>query len=152
MALLEWSEKMSVGVEALDTDHKKLLALVNDLHAIVRKKGDPRVISRIIRDLVAYADYHFQAEEQLLRLCRYPDFEQHKQSHDNLRKQVEDLEARYGENPERAGIKIFDFLSDWLMRHILGDDMKYKPLLTEKLGQKAADKAPQAPHDSPPPA
>lgn len=132
MALLEWNEKMSVGVPALDADHQKLLSLVNELHAVVRKKESPSVISRVLRDLVSYADYHFQAEEQLMRLARYPDLERHKAVHDGLRQKVQDLEARYGHHPEKAGLVMFDFLSDWLMRHILGDDMKYKDFLVAR--------------------
>jgi hemerythrin len=137
MALLEWTDKMSVGIETIDADHKKLLALVNELHAVVRKKESPQVVGRVLRDLIAYTDYHFQAEEQLLRLLRFPDLERHKAVHDQLRKRVAELETRYGDCPEKASVKMFDFLSDWLMRHILGEDMKYKPLLLEKLGNKA---------------
>jgi hemerythrin len=137
MALLEWTEKMSVGIDTIDADHKKLLDLVNELHAVVRKKESPANIGRVLRDLISYTDYHFQAEEQLLRLLRFPDLEHHKLVHDSLRKRVTELEERYRDCPEKAGVKMFDFLSDWLMRHILGEDMKYKPLLLEKLGDKA---------------
>lgn len=136
MALLEWTEKMSVGVPALDADHQKLLGLVNELHAVVRKKESPSVISRVLRDLVSYADYHFQAEEQLMRLVRFPDLEKHKAIHDNLRQKVADLEARYGDHPEKGGLAMFDFLSDWLMRHILGEDMKYKDFLAARRAPK----------------
>jgi hemerythrin len=137
MALLEWTEKMSVGIDTIDADHKKLLDLVNELHAVVRKKESPANIGRVLRDLISYTDYHFQAEEQLLRLLRFPDLDHHKSVHDSLRKRVTELEERYRDCPEKAGVKMFDFLSDWLMRHILGEDMKYKPLLLEKLGDKA---------------
>lgn len=136
MALLEWNDKMSVGVPALDADHQKLLGLVNELHAVVRKKESPAVIGRVLRDLISYTDYHFQAEEQLMRLARYPDLDQHKASHDDLRDKVAGLEARYGGQPDKAGLAMFDFLSDWLMRHILGDDMKYKDFLTARLAAK----------------
>lgn len=141
MALLEWTDKMSVGIDTIDADHRKLLDLVNELHAVVRKKESPTNIGRVLRDLISYTDYHFQAEEQLLRLLRFPDFEHHKAVHDQLRKKVAELEARYRDCPEKGGVKMFDFLSDWLMRHILGEDMKYKPLLLEKLGDKANRKS-----------
>lgn len=137
MALLEWTEKMSVGIDTIDTDHKKLLALVNQLHSVVRKKESPDVIAKVLRDLISYTDYHFQAEEQLLRLIRFPDLERHQAVHESLREKVAELENRYRDAPEKGGVKMFDFLSDWLMRHILGEDMKYKPLLLEKLGNKA---------------
>jgi hemerythrin len=142
MALLEWTDKMSVGVPALDADHRKLLGLVNELHAVVRKKESPTVVSRVLRDLVGYADYHFQAEEQLLRLARYPGLEEHKATHEDLRRKVRDLEARYGDKPEKAGLAMFDFLSDWLMRHILGEDMKYKKVLADRAAAKGGPRPP----------
>jgi hemerythrin len=123
MALLEWTDKMSVGIETIDADHKKLLALVNELHAVVRKKESPQAVGRVLRDLIAYTDYHFQAEEQLLRLLRFPDLERHKEVHDQLRKKVADLEARYGDCPEIASVKICVFLSEWRVRDIVGEGM-----------------------------
>ncbi|MGC2854341.1 bacteriohemerythrin [Novispirillum sp. DQ9] len=138
MALLEWNDKMSVGVPALDEDHKKLLALVNELHSVVRKQAPPDVIERVMRDLVSYADYHFEAEERLMRLCRYADFEAHQASHETLRKQVDAMKERFAREGHAVRLKMFDFLSDWLMRHILGEDMKYKEALTARNRPKAA--------------
>lgn len=140
MALLEWTEKMSVGIDTMDTDHKKLIDLVNTLHAVVRKKESVENIARIMRELSEYTDYHFEAEEQLLRLIRYPDIEGHIQNHRALQQKVREMEDKYRSNPKQGTLKLFDFLSDWLMRHILGDDMRYKPLLLEKLGQKRPPK------------
>lgn len=137
MALLEWTDKMSVGIDTIDADHKKLLSLVNELHSVVRKKEPPDTVGRVLRDLLAYADYHFEAEEQLLRLIRYPDLDRHKEIHGKLKDQVAALEERYRDDPKKGSVKMFDFLSDWLMRHILGEDMKYKALLLEKLGKNA---------------
>lgn len=138
MALLEWNDKMSVGVPALDEDHKKLLALVNELHSVVRKQASPDIIERVLRDLVSYADYHFEAEERLMRLCRYPDLEAHQACHESLRKQVTVLSERFAREGHAVRLKMFDFLSDWLMRHILGEDMKYKDAMTARTRPKVA--------------
>jgi hemerythrin len=129
---------MSVGVPALDEDHKKLLALVNELHSVVRKQAPPDAIDRVMRDLVAYADYHFEAEERLLRMARYPDLEAHQACHEGLRKQVESLQERFSREGHAVRLKMFDFLSDWLMRHIRGEDMKYKDALAARARPKAA--------------
>lgn len=137
MAVLQWNDKMSVGVEALDDDHKKLLGMVNELNDAVRADGSPETIQRILRELVSYADYHFEAEERLMRLARYEQFESHRQTHDRLRAQAQEMAGRYQTQPTRQnGLKMFDFLSDWLMRHILRDDMAYREALTARAGQR----------------
>ncbi|MFA7430055.1 MAG: bacteriohemerythrin [Rhodospirillaceae bacterium] len=138
MALLDWNDKMSVGVPALDEDHKKLLALVNELHSVVRKQAPPSIIDRVMRDLVSYADYHFEAEERLLRMARYPDLETHQACHEGLRKQVDALQERLSREGHAVRLQMFDFLSDWLMRHILGEDMKYKDTLAARARPKMA--------------
>lgn len=130
MALLEWTDKMSVGIETIDADHKKMLDLLNTLHMAVREKHPASAVRAVLQELIKYADYHFQAEEQLMRLARYPAFEEHKAKHDALRQQVLALDSSLDSMPENVmRVKTFDFLSEWLMRHILGDDMKYKEAL-----------------------
>lgn len=139
MALLEWNDKMSVGVPALDEDHRKLLDLLNELHGVVRNQAPPDTVERVLRDLIAYADYHFEAEERLMRMARYPDFDAHKESHDSLRAQVSDLQAKFKTDNAALRLKTFDFLSTWLMRHILGEDMKYKEALNARQRPRTAD-------------
>lgn len=129
MALLEWSEKMSVGVDAMDADHKKLLSYVNELHGVIRGSNDTDLINRVLRDIITYTDYHFEAEERLMRLARYEGLEDHRRSHTELRDSVHALKTQYDVNPKATALKIFDFLSNWLMRHILGEDMRYKSAL-----------------------
>ena len=41
MALIEWSDQLSVGYEEVDDDHKKLVDIVNDLDLAV-SQGSPR--------------------------------------------------------------------------------------------------------------
>lgn len=130
--LLTWTEKMSVGVETLDADHRKLMGFVNDLHGAVRGQAAPETIGRILDELISYTEYHFEVEERLQKLARYPDLDDHKQAHAKLKQQVYDLRDRFRTDPTRMNnIKVFDFLSDWLVRHILGEDMRYKPFLAK---------------------
>lgn len=145
MAVLQWTEKMSVGVEALDDDHKKLLGMVNDLSDAVRGEGSPQTIQRILRELVSYVDYHFEAEERLMRLARYENFEAHRATHNRLRVQAQEMAQRYQAQPTRQnGLKILDFLSDWLMRHILRDDMAYRDSLARRVGHRGPGQRIQA--------
>lgn len=124
---------MSVGVEALDADHRKLMGFVNDLHAAVRGRAATADVGRILDDLISYTEYHFEVEERLQKLARYPGLDDHRKAHEALKAKVYALRDKFKAD-ERAldNMKVFDFLSDWLVRHILGDDMKYKPFLERK--------------------
>ncbi|WP_043644172.1 bacteriohemerythrin [Caenispirillum salinarum] len=139
-SLLTWTDKMSVGVETLDADHKKLMGFVNELHAAVKTRAGAETVGRILDELIAYTEYHFEVEEQLQKLARFPDRAAHREKHEALKAKVYQLRDTFRADPESLNnVKVFDFLSDWLVRHILGDDMKYAPYLA-----KAANRAPPA--------
>ena len=133
MAFLEWREKMSVGSDAMDVDHKKLVGYLNDLHDMMSGIPNPESVERLLDRLVDYTEYHFGTEEKLMKLCRYPDLEAHRQKHKELVTQLMEIRQSYREKPTEARlIHIFDFLSNWLMRHILREDMAYKPFIAKK--------------------
>lgn len=130
--LLTWTEKMSVGVETLDADHRKLMGFVNELHAAVRGRADADAVGRILDELIGYTEYHFEVEERLQKLVRFPDRQEHAEKHARLKEQVYALREQFRKDPQSLNnVKVFDFLSDWLVRHILGEDMKYKPFLAK---------------------
>jgi hemerythrin len=133
MAFLDWKDKMSVGNDALDADHKKLLGFINDLHDRMESNPDPEMIERVLDKLIDYAHYHFEFEEKLLRLCRYPELDKHKEKHKEIFDQLRNMKASYHASPtEFRLIGIFDFLSNWLMKHILREDMAYKSFIARK--------------------
>ena len=129
--MIEWKDRMSVGVEALDNDHRKLIALLNQLHDLVRGVRSDVTAHRIVQDLVRYTEYHFDCEERLMRLIRYPEYEEHVNLHRDLKRRLIAFDQKFQSHPdsEVLVLPLFDFLSDWLMRHILREDMKLRPYL-----------------------
>lgn len=131
MALIEWKQRMSVGVETLDQDHQRLVDLLNQLHMVTKGEEPTRPVSEIVHELVRYTEYHFECEERLMRLGRYPGYDEHVQIHRDIRRRMVSFEQKFQATPdERYVLPLFDFLGDWLMRHILTEDMKYRPYLS----------------------
>lgn len=150
MALIEWKDRMSVGVDALDNDHRKLIALLNQLHDLMRGVRTDVTAHQIVHELVKYTEYHFDCEERLMRLVRYPDYEEHVRIHRDLKRRIIAFEQKFLSHPasEALVLPLFDFLSDWLMRHILREDMKLRPYMirSESAGTTTAagDVSPQS--------
>lgn len=72
MALIQWSEDLSVGVKRFDDDHQRLFEMINDLNdAMLRGKGR-EALNDIITGLEEYAKTHFSAEEKLFAEYEYP--------------------------------------------------------------------------------
>ena len=133
MPLMIWNDKFSVGVAVIDAEHKKLVSMVNDLYDAVQGGHGKEVLGKILDGLIGYTASHFAHEERFFAETGYPDAAAHKKQHDDLKKQVLDVQAKY-----KAGatgtltVEVLNFLKNWLIGHIQGSDKKYAPHLNAK--------------------
>ena len=67
MNAVSWSSQYSVGIATIDSEHQKLIALINDLHAAM-KEGGEAAMGKILDGLAAYTVSHFANEEKLMHL------------------------------------------------------------------------------------
>lgn len=125
MALITWSDSLSVKVKQFDDQHKKLVDMVNQLFDAMKTGKGNQVMGDILKQLIAYTQTHFAAEERLMKQYGYPDFEAHKKEHNALVMQVLDLQKQFQEGKAVLTQNVMTFLRDWLSRHIQGDDKKY---------------------------
>ncbi|MBI4827354.1 MAG: bacteriohemerythrin [Nitrospinae bacterium] len=125
-ALIEWDEDtFSVGIPDMDNQHKKLFNIINRLNADIHAGDTGESARRTLDNLVEYAKLHLDHEEALLRKHHYPNFDSHKQIHDNIRAKVGALYDRYKNGEEGVLVEIMIFLKDWLYSHIQKVDKKY---------------------------
>ncbi|SBV93567.1 putative Hemerythrin [uncultured Alphaproteobacteria bacterium] len=130
MAYVQWSRRFELGVPFIDSDHKVLVGLLNRMNDAARTDGDLADIGGILSGLVDYTRYHFAREERAQDAAGYPDIDEHREQHARLAIEARRLFEAYRRDP--GGIEvgdILDFLSDWLMDHILLHDMAIKPYL-----------------------
>lgn len=125
VSLVQWSDAMSVGNLHIDEQHKILIDTINQL-ASAESQNDRPVIAMIIDELVSYAAFHFQFEEQLIAGCGYPQLEQHRHTHQGFVNWVTRVRDEFlYHRRAHVGERILNFLRDWLRDHILGEDMLY---------------------------
>ena len=132
MALVVWSDKLSVGVKSIDEQHTVLFNAVNDLHAAMMKGQSRAVIGDLLRTLLDYTRFHFDAEEEMMAKANYPQLATHRIKHRELTKKVEDFAARYERSDVTVSTHLSSFLSDWLCKHIQGTDKEYGPYMNER--------------------
>jgi hemerythrin len=132
LAVILWTPDFSVGVECIDTDHKVLISLLNQLGDAIHGNEPTDTVRRVLDALLDYTDYHFGREEQLMESASYPDIDAHKRTHATLRAQVADIRDRYVRNPESIHAReVLAFLRNWLTSHIMGRDKLYQPFMSE---------------------
>ena len=132
MALITWSDSLSVGVKEFDQQHQKLIGMVNELHDAMKTGKGTDMLGRTLSGLVTYTAQHFAAEEKLMSQHGYPEFPLHQGEHKKLVDQVKKLQADLASGKSVLTLEVMTFLKDWLSKHIQGTDKKYGPFFNQK--------------------
>jgi hemerythrin len=128
MALYDWKDDYSVGVSRFDNDHKKLFAIANKLHEMMKQGRGGDVIEPVLRELVDYTHYHLAQEEKIMETIRYSDIINHKRAHRIFTDQLNEAMAEVDKGRTIfVVIKIAKMVIDWLINHIYMIDKKYAP-------------------------
>jgi hemerythrin len=122
MAMAEWNSVYETGNAAVDTQHKKLFEMVNELHEGIVKGSAREIMAPMLKRLAKYTVEHFQTEEGLMTARGYPALSRHKMRHDELVRQVTDLIQQFDSGKLVLPLTLSRFLSDWITHHIKEED------------------------------
>lgn len=124
MILMNWSDKLDVGVDLMNNQHKKILDLMNNLYSAFENSAPYEQFLPILNELKDYTIQHFSEEEAYMESVNFSGLATHKQIHIQL---LEKLTEHYQQISEDKKLdqKFFDFLKLWLSSHIQGIDVKY---------------------------
>lgn len=131
MAFINWSDKLSVGVQQMDMQHKRLVELINELYEAMNSGKGNDVLEGVLNGLITYTKTHFKAEEQLMQQYGYPNFPGHKKLHDELTSRVVELNEKIKSGQVVTAVSVGNFLKDWLQNHIMIEDMKYGQFIAQ---------------------
>ncbi len=130
MALLEWSDKLSVNVDEIDAQHKKLIELINRLNDAWKNDFKREDVRSVFMELIDYTKYHFSSEEKYMEENGYPDLEAHKKQHEKFVKKLQNLQSKCSYNSKEVYTDLLSFLSNWIVVHIMHSDQEYVPYLS----------------------
>jgi hemerythrin len=125
-----WTKVISVGVTAMDDDHKKLIDIINKLHDGIVAGHKKEILAAVLDHLVDYTKFHFTKEEELLLKTNYPALSAHKIEHESFVSRITNLQERFKSSPVvMLDLELMSYLRNWLLTHIQGSDKKYGPRL-----------------------
>ena len=127
LELFPWNKQFETGIGFMDEQHRTLVRLLNELAQKLVMQSDALTLEDALRDLDDYANYHFAAEEDLMRqFLAGDDMESsHRSAHAGFLQQVARLRTSGAPRPEGEAIKqIVAYLCRWLAFHILDDDRR----------------------------
>jgi hemerythrin len=125
MALIVWDKRLETGHAKIDEQHKSLVEIVNRLHGAMKQGKGKGELEGILVFLKDYTVSHFAMEEELMAKYSYSGAVKHKQIHADLVKQVADLVTRFQAGTASLTLEVMNFLEDWLVQHIQGEDYRF---------------------------
>lgn len=131
---LEWTPDFSVGVVAIDDQHKELFRRVNAFTERVCERPGQCEVEDVVKFLEGYVYEHFSAEEKLMFANAYPAFESHKALHNEFVRSLIEIKKEYlsrGLSKELASL-IEDKLCNWLKGHVKHNDRIFGAYLASR--------------------
>jgi len=107
----------------IDGQHRRLLQLINRFGRRISSK-DPALIDKTLAALADYAVYHFASEEEIMlrEQVAAAHVEVHHATHQRFVAQINEWQQRRARQETLNLQQLLDFLVNWLIFHILGDD------------------------------
>jgi hemerythrin-like metal-binding protein len=122
-----WNTDLVTGVDEIDDQHRILVKTINDAG-----------VQQITRDLLSYAIYHFETEEELMAQHNYigvhpADATAHHQQHRSFSAKVVAVREGLKTGTPISREDLLSFLNGWLVGHIMNTDKKLAAfLLTQR--------------------
>jgi len=128
---LVWDHILSVGIDEIDEDHRKLVNLFNMLNHSVTEGDVPDYLEAVLEELINCTVWHFSHEERLMLKYDYEGIAEHKMEHQELIKSARELQQQILQAGNLVAKEDIEFLEHWLTEHILTADMKLGSYLVE---------------------
>lgn len=123
---IEWEERFNIGVDVIDSEHKKLFKIINKLFTFGEDEEKRQwVCQEGIKYFKKHSMQHFADEEAYMESINYSGLNMHKRIHDDFRKKTlpalenELEESNYSED---AISHFLGVCTGWLLGHTLTED------------------------------
>lgn len=126
MAMYEMKPEYFTGIEFIDNEHKRLFEIANEVYELLMNEFIPDkydYIMEVVNELKDYARYHFEHEESYMSSIKYKRLLSHNVEHDGFIERINEYDPdEIDENQKEVLLELLDFLTSWLVDHILMQD------------------------------
>ena len=126
MQLLQWNKELEIGIENVDSQHKQLINMINELTLAVEYNQQNSSLLPIVDRLLEYAGNHFQVESGIFAQYEFPNRVDHEAEHATFIDKVKYIRRQCELLDTPMSAKIREFLLHWFINHIKSKDMEYK--------------------------
>lgn len=133
MSYWSWSPSLSIGIDVIDNQHRRIVDYLNELDA-ANVSRDRDKVSKVIEGLIDYTKTHFIFEENLLEKSGYPLTDSHKKVHKTFVSHMNIYQTKHNKG-EDITRQLMSELRIWLTNHIKRDDADYAPYANKILNK-----------------
>ncbi|MGN0432330.1 MAG: bacteriohemerythrin [Lachnospiraceae bacterium] len=124
--MFTFTEDCLIGISEIDEEHKRLFELIANTDTAL-KSGDNAIANALlfINELKHYAVSHFAHEEAYMKRINDPELERQQKEHAAFLEKVNSYSFAdiTDESAKAIILELLEYLSKWLMGHILGSDI-----------------------------
>lgn len=135
MALITWSNDLSVHNEEIDEQHKNWIGIINKMHESMLSdnyKAFNENFKEYIREMVDYTSYHFAFEEQYLVSTHYPGLAEHTRKHKEFIEKLAEAVRNMRSGDMLLHSNFLKMARYWLVDHIMVEDKEYSLYVDRK--------------------
>ncbi|CAB1368154.1 bacteriohemerythrin [Denitratisoma oestradiolicum] len=116
-----------VGIPLIDQEHRQLVDIAGDIYdSLGSNEVTAQAAARsAAARLLAYTVTHFASEEALMEAAGYPELEAHRQLHQQLLHQANDMAMRAELGDQYVPGDLSHFIYVWLVKHIQAQDKRF---------------------------
>lgn len=124
----EFDDTYLTNIPLIDKEHRELFRIIGDVYRVMTDelafdKYDE--IVRLLEELRDYTKFHFQDEELYMESIHYEGLEAQKRAHEAFVSRLEEMDLDHiDENQQETLEDLMEFLTKWLVNHILHTDKK----------------------------
>jgi hemerythrin-like metal-binding protein len=118
-----------VGVKELDSHHKKLIHMINELYEAMNAGKASKLMIDLLENLLRYTEYHFSVEEKFMEECEYAGLESHREIHTIFVNKISAFKKDFIAGNALISQDVMEFLKEWLSDHICRTDKEYSECL-----------------------
>ena len=124
--IIEWPESMRTGIDSIDEQHHMLASMVQFAQSRLSENSSRTEVEAVILDLMNYALYHFDTEEELMLIHDYHlnEREKHCKEHRRFSAAIAQYQQDIRLGKLVSSDELFGFIREWLTIHILNTDKK----------------------------
>lgn len=125
--MYEFTDEYLTGIELIDNEHRKLFSIASEAYDLLKNQfvaDKYDYIAHILEELREYTKTHFAHEEAYMETMKYKRLFTQKIQHAEFIKKLDSLDLeKIDENQQEALLDLLDFLANWLISHIKGNDV-----------------------------